>query len=379
MSRFLGDLLARSTGAADVVRPRIGSRFEPATDAPAGWPTRLDGSSRSPTPGVGPERDDLLEQTAPADKASARPPTDGDAYGFPRMRPPADEAHPVWNAPRSTVGSPEASPRDTRAGSPVDPVPARPDAPRPAAATIGPPADGPNPSHVLPETERGGQATGNTPVRMSGHGADVGWAGQAATINDVPRSSELSQSTGRRVGPDVLAVETPEPTARGVGPDRGAGRFPGHTPGHSPGNAPGHSSGHSPGHSLGQVVGSAARLEAMASSAAGVAEAPRRGGHAGLPDLAGRAAPRTDHTVHDSSGRDAVGQPSAAGAVVQPVVPGPTPARREAPTIRVSIGRIEVRASAPSPIAQPVTAPPARPRKPPISLEQYLERRSRGG
>jgi hypothetical protein len=44
------------------------------------------------------------------------------------------------------------------------------------------------------------------------------------------------------------------------------------------------------------------------------------------------------------------------------------------PTIRVTIGRIEVRATAPT----PPPAPAARPAGPRLTLEEYLRRRSEG-
>jgi hypothetical protein len=48
------------------------------------------------------------------------------------------------------------------------------------------------------------------------------------------------------------------------------------------------------------------------------------------------------------------------------------------PTIRVSIGRIEVRAVQPPP--EPATAPTATARyEPPMTLEAYLRRRNGGG
>jgi hypothetical protein len=70
-----------------------------------------------------------------------------------------------------------------------------------------------------------------------------------------------------------------------------------------------------------------------------------------------------------------------ASTVLQPkitvVEPEPSPARREAPapTIQVTIGRIEVRAT---PAAKaPVRERPAAPSS--LSLEEYLRQRSKGG
>jgi hypothetical protein len=74
--------------------------------------------------------------------------------------------------------------------------------------------------------------------------------------------------------------------------------------------------------------------------------------------------------------------PERAAVVVQPAarraaelsVPQPRPARREPPPVRVSIGRIEVRAVTP-PAAPPRPAPQ---RPTPLSLDEYLELRRSG-
>jgi hypothetical protein len=88
------------------------------------------------------------------------------------------------------------------------------------------------------------------------------------------------------------------------------------------------------------------------------------------PDLAQPVAPprhRADATR--SEARDA-----APARGLRPAVAVERPARENAPSVRVTIGRVEVRAVAPPP---PRPAP-ARPRAPRLSLEEYVRLRDEG-
>lgn len=97
--------------------------------------------------------------------------------------------------------------------------------------------------------------------------------------------------------------------------------------------------------------------------------------------------PRTDQPAEVEPAPSADTQPPAVPPTreipveptpIRPMADGPARQRREAqpaPTIRVTIGRIEVRATTP-----PTPKPPPRParREPTVSLDQYLEQRNGG-
>ncbi len=77
--------------------------------------------------------------------------------------------------------------------------------------------------------------------------------------------------------------------------------------------------------------------------------------------------------LREESGLSGFGTPSPRSPQSPLAATGPGPAPAAAPVIRVTIGRIEVRAAAPAP-----AAPAARPAAPRLGLEEYLRRRGEG-
>ena len=231
------------------------------------------------------------------------------------------------------------------------------------------------------------------------------WADETAPASGTVAAAHAP----RRAGPKPL-IPTPDPMdgmadqPRGVAappPDRPAGDAEtpeGPTPpaahGHTMAAAAGHANAETaPGPAAALVTPGAAATAARQSTAAAAASSPAPGPiesgpmwmpAARNPVVPGSSVPRQASTIPART-EEVPAAPITPGrpvAAPRPAVAGPEPAggtQRPAPVVRLTIDRLEVRASPPP--APPQPAPPQPPAagpprlRPPISLDDYLRQR----
>lgn len=326
MSDFLAKLLLQGREATGRILPRIPSRFEP------GDPARLD----VPPPGIGREADGEMER---------------EGRGALRHDSVSDQGS------RSTPGP--------------DPSPQR----------------GGEPSAILMDAARVGEGgrevapSGRSREGRSGHGVmDPTPVPVAEAPSEAP--ARAPSLTPRRVRPEVVANrENPH--------HRSGGQRPGEVVRPAPFGIEGEWGGPegNPGRSV---------HESTRGPGGGAGQDARMPGRPPV-DRSGVDRTGVDHSgvdrgVFDRTGVERHGvarpgvEPPGARGVPEPLHP-PAPGLRapddsrgqQAPVIRVSIGRIELRATlpqqgAPRP-APPPAPPPQLPRRPALSLEAYLARR----
>lgn len=329
MSDFLGSLAARSLGSAEVVRPRVAWLFEPPW---ASAPTAATEESR-----VEREGGVLAARTGEIAYPVAPPPM---SYSQ------ADAPMGDWVRaiePPTPAPSGEKNPNDGAAASPVPPLAWR-LPPRP----VSPPSMRTNPG------DAGGRSTERRPSTGVSPLPDVSVrtvipSARAASESGLSASESLGViDLGRRQAAGRLDASLPVPRPALVRPSA-----PEETP---PGTPDARHAGE-----IGPIPVKPVRL----------ANAELHGHESRVSDLSrGEPIPPLDSGTARSARvlvRPRVGAYSepTARAQIQP-------AAGAEPTIQVTIGRVEVRATHP---AVPVT-PRERPSPAPMSLEEYLRRRA---
>jgi hypothetical protein len=330
MGDYLGDLVARSLGLADVVQPRPVSLFEPP--AVAGWPDadRLSGlemADGEQSPGEGPR--DL--------RSTARPPV-----GYPMVsllpvisprRPPEPGQHPPGGFSAVADWRPGRRSDQPHALAPVVSRPTQ--AERQVSSDHG----GPDPARP-------------TPAPMTGPLAEPGRA----------RPSAGSASQPRGPGRPKSRLATPRDEAKDA---------PGRNPAQTQSEIWNVAQDETPGETLNFAGKERGRRRALEPVVQRVT----------VERLAAPAAPPSPNTTESSP---TPAMPSAVvtrprvRAYVEATAPAPagsTATPEPDPTIQVTIGRVEVRATPP-----PAPAPRKERSVPPVmSLEEYLRRRDNGG
>lgn len=332
MSDFLSRLITATFEPAATVRPRPIARFEPVGAALPVWPREME------PPAPSRERDVQTDALAALDEpdVSSRP-----------ARPEPDAATARDLPPRRPSRQAAARQREVNA---ADQMPQHP----PSPATPLPPDLG-GPSPLEPPDERLAESTGAEEQQPAPRALPTGDmqdsdAGRApASRLDRPR-----RSLPARRGEGTAQGERPTPPARAATPMPQASYRDERT-----------------GSPTGLTVPAPPRSETAQPSAL-LAENSHR---AARPEVAGeRASPPAQPaslSLADRLAADRRGGPP----------PTPTPAAAERgpetpPTIRVTIGRIEVKAAASSQTKP--TAQRSRPPKPGLSLDQYLQQRNGG-
>ena len=409
MSEFLRNLAARSKGTLETVRPRVPSRFEPVRSddglLAARTPPREESVEDNPEAQRA-QADEVSAAMEPVEKRvrAARPTRPTDLS--PRLPSPAPV--PAESAPEPLPTQPAARPT-ARAGSPVTPpTPAEPVlqakripgsetvARRTIAETVTQPAQ--NTGHV-PELEPTGQAVESATAqrRETNEGAIQSRTGQEARtgqptrsaqalrpssanapdsgfivsptvrtpalpeqINERPARAAFLAASGSEIEPRMLSSQATEPVRRDEAP----------TGQSQPRRAlpmtvePARTGG---------VLQDGSREEAGPETE----DAPGRpwpGDPLTLkpelrPDLSIRPAPRQETATLATGAEHAAARPAAANRAAPQAPANGAPE----PEIRVTIGRVEVRAVFPE---QPVKRSPPPRFRPSVTLDDYLSRGS---
>ncbi len=344
MSDYLESLVARTLQPAEQVRPRVGSRFE-ASGLGEGLAERIEVAE--PVVEDGPE-------PAPRPEAAGEAPTP--------VRPPGALAPALRNrAAEAGDAALPAEPEDRRVTESAVPVPGTTAAGRVGPATASaPPAIAPR--SAAPVSAAAADGDRRSPRQVAAPAPNV--AATSAPGPSVPAPNLAAPSVpARNAAASIVPAPLPGAPARGVGTaprpaaaDTAARSLPGPRP------VPRE-----------MTVEPAGIDDVRRRSAAATAATPRRSS-AAPPRPAAAIEPAA--TAIRPAAATAI-RPAAATAI-RPAAPGVEPGRRDtgaAPAIRVTIGRVEVRAQAPVP---PPAPDPVRLRQPAVSLDAYLKRRDAG-
>lgn len=391
MTDFLTRLAQRALGQAQTAQPLIGSRFEPGREfvgqtqgpieqeeftlSPAedGWGVAAPDAVTSipevqPPPTAQPARPESMP--SPSAEASERPPTGREA-SLPRPLEQTAEVETIASAQSAPAASPAQ--RAAPAARPPSPRPAEASPmrtpeeasgqPGPRLATSKPPAPG---AQHMPSQDRPAEARRSPdPLRPPQPTAQEEQGVAASPDGTPPAPGQAREPQSLRRPHPTLRAQVEEGQAVAENRLEQAARVASH-PGIEPLNAP----AQRPAPPL-RDFGDAPRPRHFDELSEGDGDGlpPSRARDIPFrPVRPGRVGQRESGPPRQTRADDALadGAPPA-GRAAQRITP---------PTIRVTIGRVEVTANVP-PAQPPPPAPPVR-RGPELSLDEYLKKRSEG-
>jgi hypothetical protein len=338
MSNYLSNLAAIVVHPGGEVHPRLPGRFEPqhpalpglvdfepSDDAELTSPSDADRYEPAPPAKPAPSSGDLAVSAAHAPEPGKRPhdrsaPAISPSPPVAGSQPPASQSRPQ----RSAAARPEAEPGTPAVSERVAPA-------------VQPPTEPPSPAILMPDTST---------VSASREELRPSEERRPASPPSAERQPARSQPPAAAPAalPEIRPTSAPEPSAPVRPAVLNSGPF-----------APRETS------RIDTSAASHHQIEPTAPSAGTASAAPQAAQKPSAEPILGRVD----------------GRPAVEPHVVEPLADAPSHrARTElAPTIRVTIGRIEIRATLPP--ASPPRTQPVR-RQPALPLAQYLQRRNEG-